>query len=29
LLWIFWRWDIENYCPGWPQTSILPMLPPN
>jgi hypothetical protein len=23
LLWLFWRWSLENYLLGWPQTMIL------
>jgi hypothetical protein len=26
LLWLFWKWGPKHYCPGWPQTSILPIL---
>jgi hypothetical protein len=23
LFWLFWRWGLTNYFPGWPQTKIL------
>jgi hypothetical protein len=25
LLWLFWRWNLETVCLGWPQTLILPI----
>jgi hypothetical protein len=25
LLWLFWRWGLENYLPSWPETPILPI----
>jgi hypothetical protein len=25
LLWLFWRWGLVNYLPGWPPTVILPI----
>jgi hypothetical protein len=26
LLWLFCRWSLLNYLPGWPQTTILLIL---